>query len=195
MGSPPIREDKTMNQDEGNLPRNQTAYDNPPDWHRYRSDRNQAIFILSFLAPMYLWMFWDGMTLARIIMASFLTCFILLMASVPFRSMLEVNKNRPTRVVLSEPGLLVEFSGKGPQEYNWSDVRGVLVPYAPNMYSFMGKAIELHGMLVFSTGSPLKVTYQIAKEVSESYKVRFGIYPAKYAGDWGKRGYYKALQK
>jgi hypothetical protein len=184
-----------MNQNEGKVPINQTALDNPPDWHRYKSDRNQAIFILAFLAPMYLWVFWGGVTPARIIMASFLTGFILLMAWIPFKSMLEVSKNRPNRVVLTEPGLIVEYAGKSPQEYNWSDVKGVLVPYSPTMYSFMGKTIELHGMLVFSTGSPLKVTYQIAKEVSESYKARFGVYPAKYAGEWGKRSYYKALQK
>lgn len=184
-----------MNQNDGKVPNNSMIFDNPPDWHRYKSNRNAGIFFLAFLAPMYLWMFWDGVTPARIIFASFLTGFIVLMAWIPFKSMLEVNRNRPSRVILSESGLRLEFEGENHQEYDWSDVRGVLVPYAPTMYSFMGKTIELHGMLVLSTGSPLKVTYQIAKEVSESYKARFGVYPAKYAGEWGKRSYYKALQK
>jgi hypothetical protein len=93
-----------------------------------------------------------------------------------------------------ESGLRIEFPDDH-KEYNWRDVRGVSAIDTPTMYSFMGKPIELHGVLVLSTGKPLKVTYQIAKEVSEHYKTRFGVYPARYCGEWGNGRYYKALQK
>lgn len=188
-------EDNPMKSNYGEVPINQIILDNPPDWHSYKSNRNVAIYILAFLVPMYLWVFWDGVTTKSIIFACYFTSFILLMAWTPFRLMLGVNKNRPRRVMLYDSGLSIDLGRESPQEFHWSDVRGVLVPYAPTRYSFMGKAIELHGMLVLSKGEPLKVSYQIAKEVSEWYKARFGVYPAKYDGEWGNTRYYKALQK